>query len=96
MATAFGVFANGGNKTDVTNILKIQDTKERGLYELQPKKKVMDEGIAYIISGIFFLDNFARRWAFGTNSALKSLDIKSRSRREPLMKKDNWDHRLHS
>ncbi len=91
MATAFGVFANGGNKTDVTNILKIQDTKERGLYELRPaKKKVMDEGIAYIISDILS-DNFARRWAFGTNSALEipgyKVAVKTGTTDE---KKDNW------
>lgn len=91
MATAFGVFANGGNKTDVTNILKIQDTKERGLYELHPaKKKVLDEGVAYIISDILS-DNFARRWAFGTNSALEipgyKVAVKTGTTDE---KKDNW------
>ncbi|MBI4973872.1 PBP1A family penicillin-binding protein [Candidatus Roizmanbacteria bacterium] len=91
MATAFGVFANGGNKIDVTDILKIQDTKERGLYELRPaKKKVLDEGIAYIMSDILS-DNFARRWAFGTNSALEipgyKVAVKTGTTDE---KKDNW------
>ncbi len=91
MATAFGVFANGGNKIDVTNILKIQDTKERGLYELHPtKKKVIDVGVAYIISDILS-DNFARRLAFGTNSALEipgyKVAVKTGTTDE---KKDNW------
>lgn len=91
MATAFGVFANGGNKTDLTSIIKIQDTKDRKLFELKPvKKKVITEGIAYIISDILS-DNFARRWAFGTNSALEipgyKVAVKTGTTDE---KKDNW------
>ena len=91
MATAFGVFANEGNKTEVANILRIQDTRERILYELRPmKKKVLNEGVAYIISDILS-DNFARRWAFGTNSALEipgyRVAVKTGTTDE---KKDNW------
>jgi len=91
MATAFGVFANGGSRVDVSDVLRIQDTKERLLYELQPtKKKVISEGTAYIMSDILS-DNFARRWAFGTNSALEipgyKVAVKTGTTDE---KKDNW------
>ena len=91
MAVAFGTFANEGNRIDLTSMVKIQDTKERKLYELNPiKKKVLDEGIAYIISDILS-DNFARRWAFGINSALEipgyKVAVKTGTTDE---KKDNW------
>ena len=87
MATAFGVFANGGNKTDVTNILKIQDTKERGLYELRPAKRKLWMKELPISSPIFFLTILHGGGHLVLIRPLKSPDIKSRSRREPLMKK---------
>jgi len=91
LATAFGVFANDGNKVDLNDVIRIEDTKERVLYELQPaKKKVIDEGVAFIMSDILS-DNFARRWAFGTNSALEipgyKVAVKTGTTDE---KKDNW------
>jgi len=91
MATAFGVFANLGNKVEVNNVLKVQDTSDKLLFELQPdKKKVLDPGTAFIISDILS-DNFARRWAFGTNSALEipgyKVAVKTGTTDE---KKDNW------
>lgn len=91
LATSFGVFANNGNKVDLNDIVRIEDTKERVLYELVPqKKKIIDEGVAFIMSDILS-DNFARRWAFGTNSALEipgyKVAVKTGTTDE---KKDNW------
>ena len=80
MVQAFGVFANGGYKIDLHPILKVTDNKGGVLEEYKaPKspifgKKVIPEGVAYIISQIL-LDNNARSAAFGTNSSLRIKDF---------------------
>lgn len=91
MAVAYGVFANGGHKVDLTNVIQIQDTGDKLLYEMQPgKKKVLDEGVAYIMSDILS-DNFARRWAFGSNSMLEIPGYKVAVKTGTTdQKKDNW------
>ncbi|MFA5136315.1 MAG: PBP1A family penicillin-binding protein [Patescibacteria group bacterium] len=91
MAVAYGVFANGGHKVDLTNVIRIQDTGDKLLYEMQPsKKKVLDEGVAYIMSDILS-DNFARRWAFGSNSMLEIPGYKVAVKTGTTdQKKDNW------
>lgn len=76
MATAYGVFANGGYRIDLHPILKITDNKGAVLEEYTPHKspifgkKVLAPGIAFIISSILS-DNSARELAFGSNSELK-------------------------
>lgn len=75
MATAYGVFANGGYKINLHPILKIEKS---GLVldEYNPPsspifgKKVLPDGVAFIISDIL-ADNNARLLAFGPNSSLK-------------------------
>lgn len=76
MAQAFGVFANGGYKIPLISILKVKDSNGKVIDEFKPLqspifgKKVMDPGIAFIISEIL-RDNGARGQAFGTNSVLR-------------------------
>lgn len=76
MATAYGVFANGGYRINIHPILKITDNKGKVLDEYIPPsspifgKKVLPEGVAFIISDIL-ADNNARTLAFGLNSALR-------------------------
>ncbi len=76
MATAYGVFANGGYKIPLHPILKVTDGKGKILEEYKPPpsaifgKKVISEGVSFIISDIL-ADNQARSQAFGTNSPLK-------------------------
>ena len=91
MAKAFGVFANEGYRQDTTGILKIDDVSGEKVFEMNPfKTKVLDSGVAFIISDILS-DNFARRWAFGSNSALEisgyKVSVKTGTTDD---KKDNW------
>lgn len=75
MATAFGVFANEGYRVDLHPILEIKDSKGKVLEKYKPPfssifgKKVIPEGVAYIISDIL-KDNNARLLEFGANSEL--------------------------
>lgn len=91
MATAFGVFANGGYRVDLNPIVSIKNVQGNSLYELAPEKiKVISEGNAYIISDILS-DNFARQWAFGPRSLLEipgyRVAVKTGTTDN---KKDNW------
>lgn len=76
MATAFGVFANGGYRIDLHPILKIVDKQGKILEEYKPLKspifgkKVLPDGVAFIISDIL-ADNGARLLEFGDSSQLK-------------------------
>ena len=76
MATAFGVFANQGYRIDLHPILKITDKNGKVLEKYTPPtspifgKKVLPEGVAFIISDIL-ADNGARLLEFGDNSQLK-------------------------
>ncbi len=76
MATAYGVFANGGYRIDLHPIIKVTDSKGKTLEEYKPLtspifgKKALPEGVSYIISSILS-DNDARAMAFGTNSPLR-------------------------
>ncbi len=76
MTQAFGVLANGGYLVPLQSILKVTDSKGKVLEEYKPPKsaifgkKVLDPGVAFIISDIL-KDNNARAQAFGTNSPLK-------------------------
>lgn len=76
MATAYGVFANGGYKINLHPILKVTNGNGKILEEYKPPespifgKKVLPEGVSFIISDILS-DNQARSMEFGTNSPLK-------------------------
>lgn len=76
MAEAFGVFANLGYKVPLQPLLKVEDNKGNILFEYKVPnsaifgKKVIPEGVAFIISHLLLDDN-ARSLAFGTNSLLK-------------------------
>lgn len=96
MAKAYGVFANGGYKIDLHPILKIIDNKGKVLDEYTPPsspifgKKVLPEGIAFIISDIL-ADNNARSLAFGPSSSLKipnqTVSVKTGTTNDY---RDNW------
>ncbi|OGH05936.1 MAG: hypothetical protein A2171_02700 [Candidatus Levybacteria bacterium RBG_13_35_9] len=96
MAQAFGVFANGGYKVNLHPILKIVDKSGKTLEKYDPPKspifgkKVLSEGIAFIISDIL-ADNGARLNAFGTSSELvisgQVVSVKTGTTNDY---KDNW------
>ncbi|HZQ29809.1 MAG TPA: PBP1A family penicillin-binding protein [Patescibacteria group bacterium] len=70
MAEAYGTFANLGERVDLDPILKISDSQGNTIYEKKPiKSRVMDQGIAFIISSILS-DEGARVMEFGTNTPL--------------------------
>lgn len=70
LATAYGVFANGGERTKLNPILKVVDFQGRVLEEnIRNKEIVLDPQIAFLISDILS-DNAARTPAFGSWSDL--------------------------
>ncbi len=92
LTSGFGVFANRGLKHDPVSILKVEDSKGKTLYEYREDNgvKILDEGIAFIISNILS-DNGARSAAFGSNSILnipgKTVSVKTGTTDQ---KRDNW------
>jgi 1A family penicillin-binding protein len=92
LTSAFGVFASKGRQVDPVSILKVTDSKDKTLFEYKESegKKILDEGIAFIISDILS-DNGARTAAFGPNSVLnipgKTVAVKTGTTDE---KRDNW------
>jgi membrane peptidoglycan carboxypeptidase len=96
MAEAFGVFANQGYKINLQPILKITDKNGKVLEKYTPPtspifgKKVIPEGVAFIISNIL-ADNGARLLEFGDNSQLKipgqNVSVKTGTTNDY---KDNW------
>jgi len=91
MARAFGVFANEGYRVNLTSFNQIVTSANNLFYQYDPMSvRVIDEGNAFIINDILS-DNFARRWAFGSNSALEingfKVAVKTGTTDE---KKDNW------
>jgi membrane carboxypeptidase/penicillin-binding protein PbpC len=96
MATAFGVLANGGYRVDLHPILEITNSSSKVIEKYTPPpspifgKKVLPEGIAFIISHIL-ADNNARTRAFGPNSELrisdKPVSVKTGTTNDY---KDNW------
>lgn len=95
MAVAFGVFANGGVKQPLTPILKIEDWKgnvlEEANFDEQEGDRVLDQGVAFIISHIL-QDNVARARAFGSRSDLFIPDYPSVSVKTGTTNdlRDNW------
>jgi membrane peptidoglycan carboxypeptidase len=92
MARVFGTLANGGNRLDLTPILKVTDyagnvlEENRGLIEIPAVKPE----VAWILSNILS-DNTARIPAFGPNSSLviqgKTVPVKTGTTND---KRDNW------
>lgn len=91
MAQAFGVLANLGFKVPLTYYLKIENSNEEIIKEINPFKiKEIDHGVAYIISDILS-DNQARVWAFGPGSALEIPGFRVAVKTGTTdNKKDNW------
>ena len=71
LTTAYGVFANQGNKVTPVSILDITDIDGNLLYtpERSVQPQVMDERVALLISDILS-DDYARSIGFGLHSAL--------------------------
>ncbi len=96
MATAFGVFANGGYRVDLHPILEITNASGKTVEKYTPPpspifgRKVLPEGVAFIISNIL-ADNNARTLEFGQYSQLK-IDDKPVSVKTGTTNdfKDNW------
>lgn len=92
LASAYGVFANGGKQVDPISILKVTDSKGKTLFEYHESegRKLLDPGIAFIISDIL-ADNGARTAAFGSSSVLvipgKTVAVKTGTTDQ---KRDNW------
>ncbi|MBI2601231.1 PBP1A family penicillin-binding protein [Candidatus Daviesbacteria bacterium] len=92
LVSAYSVFASKGEQHDPISILKVTDHTGKVLFEYKPTegRKVLDSGIAYIISDILS-DNGARTAAFGSNSILnipgKTVAVKTGTTDE---KRDNW------
>ncbi len=92
LTSAFGVFANKGEQIDPVSILKVEDSKGKTLFEYKKPdgRKVLDEGVAFIISDILS-DNGARTAAFGSSSYLnipgKTVAVKTGTTDQ---KRDNW------
>ena len=71
LAQVYSVFATDGYRVEPQPVLKIVDSKERTVLQFIDKKvKVLDPGIAFIISDILS-DNVSRQQAFGPGSALE-------------------------
>lgn len=92
LTSAFGVLANKGEQHDAVSILKVEDAKGKTLFEYKKGdgRKVLDEGVTFIISDIL-ADNGARTAAFGANSYLnipsKTVAVKTGTTDQ---KRDNW------
>ncbi|MBI2019744.1 PBP1A family penicillin-binding protein [Candidatus Daviesbacteria bacterium] len=92
LVASYAVFASGGKQYDPVSILKVTDSKGKTLFEYRETegRKVLDEGIAFIISDIL-ADNGARTAAFGSNSVLnvsgRTVAVKTGTTDQ---KRDNW------
>ncbi len=91
IAKAYGVFANLGDKVELSPLLKVTDNTGSTIYQRNPLGlRVLDPGIAYILSDILS-DNTARTIAFGTRSALEIPGYKVAVKTGTTdNKKDNW------
>jgi 1A family penicillin-binding protein len=71
MTSAYGVFANNGDRNPYTGILKVEDVNGNILEEYQPKtqREIIPKNIALTVSDILS-DEKAREPTFGIHSAL--------------------------
>ena len=96
MATAYGVFANGGYRVNLHPILKVVDRNGNVLQQYNPPpspifgQKILPSSVAFIISSILS-DNGARLIDFGPSSALvipgKTVSVKTGTTNDF---RDNW------
>lgn len=94
MATAFGVFANQGERVDLNPLLKVEDVSGQVLYDRTSTppvhERVLSKETSFLISHILS-DNNARAGAFGTNSVLnvpgKTVSVKTGTTNNL---RDNW------
>ncbi|MBU0708337.1 PBP1A family penicillin-binding protein [Patescibacteria group bacterium] len=72
MVQAFSVFARGGVKTDITPLLRVEDSKGKVLKKkVQPnEKRVLDEKYVYLINNVLS-DNVTRQRLFGARNLLE-------------------------
>lgn len=81
IAQAYGVFANGGVRQDISPILKIQDRKGKILEEFKPedhKKQVLDAQVAYQMNNMM-ADQVAKAPVFGNLLAFRGRDVASKT-----------------
>lgn len=92
LAGAYSAFANGGQRVEVTGVLKVEDRNGRVLEEYKPVagKQVMTPQEAFLISNILS-DNSARSITFGAVNGLQVSDyqvaVKTGTTND---KRDNW------
>jgi 1A family penicillin-binding protein len=92
LTQAYGVFAAGGVKQNITPFLKIEDKSGKKIYEYKDRKgeQVLSKDVAFLISHILS-DNNARLDVFGPNSWLnipgKTVAVKTGTTND---KRDNW------
>ena len=93
MATAFGVFANGGIRQDLISILDVADHQGKSLKKLQIQEgdRVLERDVTFLISHILS-DNNARTAAFGPSSFLNvsghsEVSVKTGTTND---RRDNW------
>ncbi len=91
LANVFGTLARGGEYRATNPLVSVRDLSGRELLEATPQgKRVLDEGVAFLISDIL-ADNNARSSAFGPNSPLnlpgKRVSVKTGTTDN---KRDNW------
>ncbi|MBI4058143.1 hypothetical protein HY408_00080 [Candidatus Gottesmanbacteria bacterium] len=92
LAYAYGVFANGGVKSEPVAILKVVDQKGKTLFEHKATsgKRVLGEDISFLITSILS-DNDARKEVFGERNHLnipgKYVFAKTGTTDD---KRDNW------
>jgi membrane peptidoglycan carboxypeptidase len=71
MANAYSVFANLGNKTDISPILEVDNYLGEQIYKYVPEsKEVVEPKLAFLIDDVLS-DDKARSAIFGLNSKLK-------------------------
>jgi len=93
LATAFGVFANGGVRQDLVSILKVENYKGKVLQDTKFAQgpRVLPMDVSYLISHTL-LDNNARSATFGPSSYLvvanhPEISVKTGTTND---KRDNW------
>jgi membrane peptidoglycan carboxypeptidase len=91
LVQAYSILANLGYRIRINGILQVSSYTGEINYQPQIRKeKILDEGIAYILSDILS-DNFARQWDFGPRSFLEVNGYKVAVKTGTTdNKKDNW------
>lgn len=92
LTSAYGAFANDGQRVDPVAILKVEDSKGKVLYEYRPVtgKRVFSPEVSFLISNMLS-DNNARKDVFGESNLLvipgRTVAVKTGTTDQ---KRDNW------